>query len=371
METIPLVDLKAQDQSIRAEIGQALAPVLASQHFVLGPAVESFEREFAAYLGVKYCVGVSSGTSALWLLLKACGVGPGDEVVTTPLTFFATVEAILLCGAKPVFADVEPRTLNLDPVQVEKVLTSKTKVILPVHLYGQPADMANFRDLSRRRGLILLEDAAQAAGSLYKGRKAGSLARAAAFSFYPGKNLGAYGDAGAVATDDEALARALRALRNHGSEKKNYHDALAGNERMADVQAAVLSAKLAHLDLWNAARRRHAQTYRQALAGLAGLSFVEEEQDRISNCHLFVVRHARRDALLAKLQALGIQADVHYPRPAHLQPALGPWLGREGDFPEAEKAASEILSLPLYPELEAPQLSRVAEAARVFCRGAP
>ncbi len=366
VERLPLVDLKAQYRAIRPDIEGAIAATLESQYFILGPQVEAFEREFASYIGVRHAVAVNSGTTALWLALWARGIGPGDEVVTTPSTFFATVEAVLLCGAKPVFADVDPATLLLDVKKAESAVTPKTKALLPVHLYGQAADMDGFRKIAQRRGLFLLEDAAQAAGTLYKGRKAGSLGDAAAFSFYPGKNLGACGDAGAVLTNDDALAEKIRRLRNHGSEKKNYHDFLGTNARLEAFQGGILSAKLRRLDDWNAARRRHAESYRRALAGMPEPSCVEEMTEGRSNCHLFVLRHPRRDALLAHLRGQGIEADIHYPVPCHLQPACGIARRPAGSFPVAEKAASEILSLPLFPELSPAQIDRVVSAVRSF-----
>lgn len=365
---IPLVDLKAQYKIIKPEIDRAVAEVLESQHFVLGPAVERFEREFAEYLGVKHCVALQSGTTAVWLGLLALGIKPGDEVITTPLTFFATVEGILLCGAVPVFADVDPRTLNLDPARAEAVVTPRTRAIVPVHLYGQPAEMDAFRDIAKRRNLALLEDAAQSAGSLYRGKKAGSLSCASSLSFYPGKNLGAYGDAGGVATDDEKVCRQLRRLRDHGSDKKNHHEILGVNARMEALQGAILSVKLKHLDAWNAARREKAAAYREALAGIAGIACIEELPHCRSNCHLFVIRHARRDALLAHLRADGISADIHYPLAGHLQKALGERAMAPGSLPIAEKAVLEIVSLPLYAELTREQAERIVASVLRFCR---
>jgi dTDP-4-amino-4,6-dideoxygalactose transaminase len=365
-DKIPLVDLKAQYRTIQAEVDRAVLDVLAAQFFVLGPHVEKFERDFAAYCGAKHCVGVQSGTSALMLMLQGLGIGPGDEVITTPLTFFATSEAILLCGATPVYADVDPATLNLDPKKAAAAVTKKTKALMPVHLYGQPADMAALASLARDKGLILLEDAAQAAGSSLDGRKAGSLARAASFSFYPGKNLGCYGEGGAITTDDDALAETLKGLRAHGSPKKNWHPILGGNYRLEAIQGAVLNVKLPRLDAWNDARRRLAARYREKLAGAQGLSFVEERAPARSNYHLFVVRHARRDALLSHLRERGIEADIHYPVASHLQPAAGPAARPEGSFPDAEKAIAEIVSLPLFPEMTDAQQDRVCDAVRQF-----
>jgi dTDP-4-amino-4,6-dideoxygalactose transaminase len=364
---IPLVDLKAQYKTLKPEIERAFAEILEEQFFILGPRVERFEREFAAYMGVKHCVALQSGTAAVWLMLLAAGIKPGDEVITTPLTFFATVEGIMLCGAVPVFVDVDPKTLNIDPAKVEAAITPKTRALLPVNLYGQPVDLAALAAIAKKRGLMLFEDAAQSAGSQYKGSKSAGLSLAAATSFYPGKNLGAYGDAGAVYTDDAALADQLRLLRNHGSQVKNRHPILGLNARLESFQGAVLSVKLPRLDGWNASRRVHAAKYREALAGTPGLSFVDELPDCRSNYHLFVVRHAQRDELLTSLRAEGIEADIHYPIPAHLQPACGAARRPEGSFPVAEKAMKEIVSLPMFPELSAAQVERVVAAVRAFC----
>ena len=365
-EDVPLVDLKAQYAALKPEMDRAILAAVEGGQFILGPEVEKFEKDFAAYLGAKHFVSCQSGTSAITLMLQAAGVGPGDEVVTSPLTYFASSEGILQAGAVPVYADVDARTLNVDPAQVEKAITPRTKALLPVHLYGQPADMDALAAIAKKKGLLLFEDAAQAAGSLHNGRKAGTLGKAGSFSFYPGKNLGAYGDAGGVATDDGAIAAALRRLRNHGCDVKNVHLVPAGNERLETIQGAVLGVKLPHLDAWNAARRRHAEAYRKALSGTPGLGFVDVRPGMTSNRHLFVVRHARRDALLKHLRGLGIMADVHYPLASHLQPALGARRGREGQFPVAEKACAEVLSLPLYPELTPALIARVAAAVRDF-----
>jgi dTDP-4-amino-4,6-dideoxygalactose transaminase len=364
--TVPLVDLQAQYRALKPEMERAILAAVAGGQFILGREVEEFERAFAAYLGVEHFVACQSGTSAITLMLQAAGLGPGDEVVTTPLTYFASTEGILQAGAAAVYADADPRTLNLSPAAVEAALTPKTKAILAVHLYGQPADMDALAALAKKRGLLLFEDAAQAAGSVLGARKAGALGKAASFSFYPGKNLGAYGDAGGVATDDAAVALAVRRLRNHGCDVKNEHLLAAGNERLDTIQGAVLGVKLPRLDAWNAARRRHAAEYRRALAGIPDLSFVDEAPGRTSNYHLFVVRHPRRDALLKHLREQGIMADIHYPIPSHLQAALGDRRGRPGQFPVTEKACAEILSLPMYPELTTALIERVAAAVRSF-----
>ncbi len=366
METIPLVDLKAQYESFRDEMDAAILGAVRSTRFVLGPEVQAFETAFAAYLGVKHFVCCQSGTSAISLMLEAAGVGPGDEVVTTPMTYFATSEGVLQAGAFPIYADADPATLNLDPAAVEKALTPRTKAILAVHLYGRPADMDALRAVAARRGLLVFEDAAQAAGSRYKGRRAGSLGKAASFSFYPGKNLGAYGDAGGVATDDDAVALGVRRRRDHGCDRKNHHLIAAGNERLETIQGAVLGVKLPRLDAWNDARRRLAAAYRRELAGVPGLTLVSEAEGAESNYHLFVARHARRDALLEHLRANGVMADIHYPVASHLQEALGARKGRPGEFPAAERGAAEVLSLPLFPEMTDAQLARVVAAVRAF-----
>jgi dTDP-4-amino-4,6-dideoxygalactose transaminase len=366
VKTIPLVDLRAQYLTLKTEMDRAIIAAVEGGQFILGPEIEKFEKDFAEYLGAKHFVACQSGTSAITLMLQAAGVGPGDEVVTTPLSYFATSEGILQAGAVPVYADVDARTLNIDPKLVEKAITPKTKALLPVHLYGQTADMDALSAIAKKKGLLLFEDAAQAAGSLHNGRKAGALGKAGSFSFYPGKNLGAYGDGGGVATDDDAIALALKRLRNHGCDVKNVHLLLAGNERLETIQGAVLGVTLPHLDAWNAARRRHSESYRKALAGTPGLDFVDDLPGMTSNRHLFVVRHARRDALLKHLRASGIMADIHYPLASHLQPALGARRGREGQFPIAEKACAEILSLPLYPEMTPDLIGRVAAAVRDF-----
>lgn len=363
---VPLVDLAAQYRALKPEMDRAILAAVESGQFILGAAVEKFEKDFAAYLGVKHFVACQSGTSAITLMLQAAGIGAGDEVVTTPLTYFASTEGIALAGAVPVYADVDPRTLNLDPKKAEAALTKRTKAILAVHLYGQPCDMDALAALAKRKGLLLFEDAAQAAGSLYKGKKAGTFGKAASFSFYPGKNLGAYGDAGGVATGDDAVALGLKRLRNHGCDVKNHHLLLSGNERLETIQGAVLGVKLPHLDSWNAARRRHADAYRAALKGAKELGFVDELADAKSNYHLFVVRHPRRDALLEHLRGRGIMADIHYPLASHLQPALGALRGKAGDFPLAEKACGDVLSLPMYPELTPALIERVAAAVREF-----
>ena len=359
--TIPLVDLKAQYAALRTDIDAAIARVIANTSFIMGPEVRAFEEAFAAWCRARYAVGVSSGTAALELTLRALGVGPGDEVVTTPFTFIATAEAISATGATPVFADIDPATYNLDPAAVEEAITPATRALLPVHLYGQPADMAALAAIAQRHGLWLIEDAAQAHGAEVAGKRVGSLGHAACFSFYPGKNLGAYGDGGAVTTNDEALAGRLRKLRDHGRVSKYVHDELGYGHRLDALQAAILGAKLPHLDAATAERQRLAARYNDLLAGSdLVLPFVPEDVTPV--WHLYVVRTPRRDDLLASLKRQGIEAGIHYPLPLHLQPAyrglgLGP-----GSFPVAEAAAQQVLSLPLFPEMTNEQQERVAAA---------
>lgn len=365
---LPLVDLKAQYALIKPEIDKAIAEVVDAQYFVLGPAVKRFEAEFAQYCGVRHCIGLQSGTTAVWLALLAAGVRPGDEVITTPHTFFGTIEGILLCGAKPVFADIDARTLNISPALADAAVTPRTKALLPVHIYGQPVDMDAFRDIANRHRLALIEDAAQAVGSDFRGKRAGAMGDAAAFSFYPGKNLGAYGDAGAVLTDSDETAARLRRLRDHGAEKKNHHEIVGANSRMDDIQAAVLSVKLRHIDRWNELRRAHAASYRKALEGTR-LTPIEEIVDGTGNSHLFVARHPDRDGLLKKLRSEGIEADVHYPIACHRQKALGSAMLPEGSLPESERAVKQVISLPLFPEMTKEQIERVAGAVRSFDRG--
>jgi dTDP-4-amino-4,6-dideoxygalactose transaminase len=361
--TIPLVDLKAQYAALRPEIDAAIARVIANTSFIMGPEVRAFEEAFAAYCQTRYAVGISSGTAAIELTLRALGVGPGDQVITTPFTFIATAEAISATGATPVFADIDPATYNLDPDAVEAAITPHTRALLPVHLYGQPANMNALAAIAQRHNLWLIEDAAQAHGAEVHGRRVGSLGHAACFSFYPGKNLGCYGDGGAVTTDDEALAGRLRKLRDHGRSSKYVHDELGYGHRLDALQAAILAAKLPHLDAANAARRRLAARYDQLLAG-ADLVLPHVPEGVTPVWHLFVVRSPRRDALLASLREQGIEAGIHYPLPLHMQPAyrlLG--LG-SGCFPAAEAAALQVLSLPLFPEMTDEQQERVTAAVR-------
>ncbi|HUI83502.1 MAG TPA: DegT/DnrJ/EryC1/StrS family aminotransferase [Candidatus Binatia bacterium] len=382
-EAIPLLDLKRQYEGIRHEIAAALERVLASQHFTGGPEVEAFERESAQYLDVACCVGCASGTDALWLALRACGVEQNTSVVTTPFSFFSTVSSIVRCGATPILADVDPATLNLDPHRTEAAVkrgrSQNIRAILPVHLYGQCADMNRFGQLASGHGLPIVEDAAQAFGSAWGGRKAGTLGKIAAFSFYPTKNLSAYGDAGCVTTDDEDLAAYVRRLRNHGSERRYYHREIGWNSRLDAMQAAVLRVKLKHIDEWNEQRRTLACRYHGLLAGAglihAGATTVTREApivllsasaDAHHIYHQFVIRALRRDELRIFLAERGIVTEIYYPVPLHLQECFA-YLGyRAGDLPESERAAREVLALPMFPELREDEQQRVVGAISDF-----
>jgi len=365
---IPLVDLKAQYQTIGPEIDKAISRVVSNTSFILGNEVSTFEESFASFCRARHCVGTSSGTSALMLALLAAGVGPDDEVITTPFTFIATVEPIWMAGARPVFVDIEATHYNIDPNQVEAAITERTKAIVPVHLYGQPADMDPIDAIAKRHNLTVIEDAAQAHGAAYHDRRTGNLGAMACFSFYPGKNLGAYGDAGAVVTNDKALAEKIRMLRNHGRKTKYEHEMMAYGERIDALQAAILGAKLPYLEDWTARRRAHAAKYNALLAD-SGLTLPLELPDVRAVYHLYVVRAPYREELLAHLKERDVGAGVHYPIPLHMQPALSYLDYREGDFPAAEAASDEVLSLPLYPEMTDEQLNYVVDAVLDFAPG--
>lgn len=361
MTSVPFVDLKAHVAALRGEIDLALSRVLDSGWFILGPEGEAFEEELASALGALHCVATANGTEAIQLALEALGVGPGDDVVTSPLTAAFTALAIVRAGARPVFADLDPRTLNVSPEGVERALTPRTRALLPVHLYGHPADLDPLMDIASRRGLPLLEDACQAHGALYKGRRVGALSGIGATSFYPTKNLGALGDGGAVLLHDANLAARLRQLRNGGQSDRYRHEILGMNSRLDEIQAAVLRVGLRHLEGWTERRRHLANLYVRELVG-ADLVLPEEQPYAHAVHHLFVVRHPRRDALMAALKARGVGTLIHYPIPLHLQPAFAPLGGRKGDHPVAERAAAEILSLPLYPEMTDEEARFVAAA---------
>ncbi|HWP34036.1 MAG TPA: DegT/DnrJ/EryC1/StrS family aminotransferase [Thermodesulfobacteriota bacterium] len=381
---VPLLDLKAQYATIREEIRAAVDRVLEAQRFILGPEVEALERELAAYTGVAHAVGVSSGTDALLLALTALDIGPGDEVLTTPYTFFATAATIHRVGATPIFADIDPRTYNLDPDALEAALRDRlarggrVRAILPVHLFGLPAEMGRIGALARRHGLAVIEDAAQAIGAEYAGetgrRRAGAMGAIGCFSFFPSKNLGGAGDGGLCTTDDARLAARLSALRVHGSRRPYEHEEVGVNARLDALQAAILRVKLRHLEGWHAARAANAERYRRLFreAGLAAPAGpVELPADGAPHRHVyhqFVVRVPARDALRAALTAAGIGCAVYYPRPLHLQPCFAHLGYREGAFPQAERAARETLALPIYPELTEAQQAEVVEAIARFYR---
>jgi dTDP-4-amino-4,6-dideoxygalactose transaminase len=360
---VPYLDLKAQYRSIKPEIDAAIARVLESCQFVLGPEVAAFERDFAAYCGASECIALNSGTSALHLALLAAGVGPGDEVITVPFTFVASVAAVLYAGARPVLVDIDPRSFNMDPAAIESAITPRTKAILPVHLYGQTADMDPILEVARRHGLIVIEDAAQAHGAQYKGRPAGSIGDMACFSFYPGKNLGAYGEGGAVTTNNAEYAHTIRTLRDWGQDRK-YHHVLRGfNYRMEGFQGAVLGVKLRHLDRWTDARRAAVRQYNELLSGSDVQVPVEMPYAR-HVYHVYTVRSSDRDGLQSALAAEGIQTGIHYPVPAHLQPAYADLGYGRGSFPQSEKAANEVLSLPLFPEMTDAQIEAVCRVVQ-------
>ena len=365
---IPMVDLKAQYGRIRRELDAAVASVLESAQFIHGPDCAAFEAEFAAYCGAAHGVGVANGTDALTLALKAYGVGPGDEVVTVANTFIATGEAILLSGASAVFVDVDPVTFTMDPAAVEGAITPRTKVILPVHLYGHPADMDAICSVAARYGLPVLEDAAQAHGAHIGGRPAGGLGHAGCFSFYPGKNLGAYGDAGMVVSSDADFIAQVRRLANHGEGSHKYDHVVPGtNSRLDALQAAILRVKLPHLDAWNAERRTRVEAYAKALADLPAVALPREASWARSAWLLYTIRVADRDGLAAHLKGQGIATAVHYPRPIHLQPAMAAARGKVGDLPVSERLSREVLSIPLYPELPLEAVGRIVSEIRSFC----
>jgi dTDP-4-amino-4,6-dideoxygalactose transaminase len=367
---IPFVDLQSQYQELKAEVDPAVLAIMQRGDFVLGGAVAEFERVFADYCGAKYAVGVDSGYSALELILRAYDIGPGDEVITVANTFIATTLSISNTGARPVLVDCDPVTYNIDPTQIEAAITSRTRAIMPVHLYGQPVDIDPILEIARRHNLWVFEDAAQAAGARYKGRRIGSLADAAGFSFYPGKNLGAYGDAGAVVTDDAAVADKIRYLRNIGQKVKYYHEVKGFNNRLDTIQAAVLKVKLPHLDEWNEKRRRAAAKYRELLAGLPVIT--PETADYAEHIfHLYVVRVQNRELLMEHLKTMGIATGLHYPIPIHLQPAYSELGYVRGDFPVTETYAETILSLPIFPELDDDKVAYVVDAIRGYFEAHP
>ncbi len=376
---VPLLDLKAQYATIKAEVEAAIAEVMESQHFILGPKVEECEKAIAQYSGSSHAVGVSSGTDALLACLMVENIGPGDEVITTPYTFFATVGAIARVGATPVFVDIDPVTYNLDTNQISAKVTGKTRAIIPVHLYGQMADMDGVMAVAGKHGLVVIEDAAQAIGGEYKGRRAGSIGHYGCFSFFPSKNLGAAGDGGMIVTNDAGRAERLKCLRAHGSKPKYHHKVVGGNFRLDALQAAIVTAKLRHLDEWTAGRQRNAKKYDQLFSEV-GLGAAGNKSSHVglpsivADRHIFnqyVIRVSRRDQLQAALQQRKIGTEVYYPVPMHLQECFA-YLGHGiGSFPESESAARETVALPIYPELAEAQLNYVVESIREFFMMSP
>ncbi len=361
---IPLVDLSAQSRALKAEILRRIGEVLEEGQFILGPQVAEFEDRFAEYCGTQFAVGLANGTDALHMALRALDIGPGDEVITAANSFAATALAILYSGAAPVFVDICQDDYNLDPGLVERAITPRTKAIIPVHLYGQPARMTEVMSIARRHGLRVIEDAAQAHGAELEGRRCGSFGDVGCFSFYPGKNLGAYGDGGAAVTDDPQIAERLRLLRNYGQRRKNEHELLGFNCRLDTLQACVLLTKMEHIEDWTERRRQVARWYREALGG--DVSLPAERPDVRHVYHLYVVQHPHRDALIAHLGAQGIAAGIHYPHPL---PAARPFAGcrcHPADYPIARRVAGRILSLPMYPEMTREQVQMVSQSIRDF-----
>lgn len=370
---IPMTDLKGQYQAIKAEIDGAISRVLQHTQFILGQEVKTFEGEMAAYCGTKHAVGVASGTDALHLALLACGVGPGDEVITTPFTFIATTEAIVNCGARPVFADIDPATFNIDPAAIEARITPRTKAIIPVHLYGLPADMGPIMSVAGRHGVKVIEDCAQALGARYQGQKVGSIGDAGCLSFFPSKNLGCYGDGGMVVTSDPGVSETVEMLRKHGGKIAYSHSLPGFNSRLDALQAAILSVKLPHLEQWNDMRRRNAALYDSLLEKVPGITITRPPAGCLPSANYYTFRLAgprtNRADLRKQLDARGIQTMVYYPLSLHLQEVYRHLGYQAGDFPESERAQAQVLSLPMYPELAEGQVREVAAAVEACVRG--
>ncbi|WEJ59320.1 DegT/DnrJ/EryC1/StrS family aminotransferase [Devosia sp. FJ2-5-3] len=360
---IPFLDLRAQYALIQQQIESAVTNVLRSGHYVLGDEVKAFEEEFATYCGTRHAIAVNTGTSALHLALLAAGIKAGDEVITTPFTFIASAAAIRYIGARPVFVDIDPKTFNIDPNQIERAITPRTKAILPVHLYGQMAPMNDILIIAARHGLAVIEDACQAHGAEYDRQRAGSIGVSGCFSFYPGKNLGAYGEGGIVVTSNDEQARKIRMLRDWGQERRYHHVMEGYNYRMDAIQGTILRVKLRQLEAWTEARRARARLYTKLLAGSDVIAPLEMEGNR-HVWHIFAVRSADRDGLRARLQHDGIETGLHYPVPVHLQPAYADLGYQRGDFPQTEAAADSVLSLPIYPELSERDVAFIADAVR-------
>lgn len=366
---VPSFDLTEQNRVHRDEYMQAIEEVVLSGMFILGKTVEEFEKAIASYCGVKHGIGVANGSDALYIALEALGIGEGDEVITTPFTFFATAGSIVRTGARPVLADIDPRTYNIDPNGIEKRITPRTKAIMPVHLYGLSADMDPINEIAKKRGLMVVEDAAQAIGSTYKGRKVGTLGDAACISFFPTKNLGAFGDAGIIVTDNDAIAEKCRMIRAHGAKKKYFHEMMGINSRLDALQAKILGVKLKYLDQWADERRTVAGKYNELLSGLADAGKVAlplAGSDYRHVFHQYTIAVQKRDGLQAHLTQAGVASTVYYPVPLHLQKVFASLGYKEGDFPNSERACNTVLSLPMFPELSDQQISAVAQAIASF-----
>ncbi len=368
-----MTDLKGQYQSIKGEIDGAVSRVLEHTQFILGQEVKTFEGEMAAYCGTRHAVGVASGTDALHLALLACGVGPGDEVVTTPFTFIATSEAIVNCGARPVFVDIDPATYDIDPARIAARITPRTKAIIPVHLYGQPADMDPILSVAKRHHVRVIEDCAQALGAEYKGKKVGSIGDAGCLSFFPAKNLGCYGDGGMVVTSDPKISETVEMLRKHGGKIAYYHSLPGFNSRLDALQAAILSVKLKHLEEWNEMRRKNTALYDGLLGQIPGIQVTRPPAHSVSSCNYYTIRlvnpRIKRDDLRKYLDSKGVQNMVYYPLSLHLQEVYKDLGHKAGDFPESEKAHAQVLSLPMYPELGEAQIREVAGAMDSYVKG--
>jgi dTDP-4-amino-4,6-dideoxygalactose transaminase len=362
---VPFVDLKAQHQEIKAEVEKAIKKVIEKSDFILGEELELFEKEFAEYCGVKFCVGVASGTEALWLTLLALDIKKGDEVIIPANTFIATALAVLMAGAKPILVEIDPKTYNINPALIEEKITPKTRAIIPVHLYGQPADMEEISKIARKYNLVVIEDACQAHGAFYKNKRCGSLGEAAAFSFYPAKNLGAYGDGGAVVTNLAEIAEKIKMLRDYGQKEKYNHLVKGYNSRLDTLQAAILRVKLKNLEKWNKKRQKAAEVYKELLSGLdLVLPFLAPERTHVY--HLYVIRTKKRDELRKYLSQAGISTGIHYPVPLHLQPSLSDLGYKKGCFPVTESYSKEILSLPMFPHISSDQIGYVCQKIKEF-----
>ncbi|MBD3296590.1 MAG: hypothetical protein GF392_04415, partial [Candidatus Omnitrophica bacterium] len=366
MKKIPFVDLKRQHKEISGRVETAVERVLRSACYISGPRVSGFEKEFAAYCGTKYAIGVSSGSDALLLSLKMLDIGKGDEVITTPFTFVSTVDTILRCGARPVFADIRPDTLNIDPEEIRSKITARTKAVIPVHMYGNICDMSAIRSTARRHGLKIIEDACQAHGAEYKGRKAGSMGTAGCFSFYPSKNLGACGDAGMITTNSATVYRTASVLREYGQKKKYRHQLVGYNARLDEIQAAILRVKLKKLDTWNRKRRSLAERYIEGLKDVNAVTLPSHNKYTVPVYHLFVIRVGDRNRLRDHLADKKTETGLHYPYPLHLQKAYRALGYRKNSLPETEKAAGNVLSLPMFPQLKTEEIDRVIEQIRSY-----